>query len=305
MISFSVIVCTYNPNPVIFNRCLQAILYASVKTCPAEIIIVDNNSTEPVANQPYVKEWLGTAKNASVIVEKKQGLTPARLLGIKEATGELLIFIDDDNIIATDFFRKGADVASGNINIGAWSGQVLLEFEKKPEPWTEKYWGLLVYRAFQENRWSNLPHLEDTMPCGAGLFIRKKVADYYYQLHETGKRDIQLDRNGKSLFSGGDNDMAACACDLGMGVGLFYEIVVTHYIPSFRVEKKYLLELAGGIAASTIVFKSFRNESPPVLSLKNKLANTIRLALKNKLDREFYAAVLRGEAYGREMLLNK
>ena len=99
--------------------------------------------------------------------------------------------------------------------------------------------------------------------------------------------------------------MAACACDMGLGVGLFHEIVVTHYIPTFRLEKQYLLKLAGGIAASSIVLKSFRNDFPAVVSLKTIIANKVRLALKGKLDREFYSAVLKGEDYGRKILAGK
>src|SRR5207253_8061399 len=111
--------------------------------------------------------------------ETKQGLTPARLRGMKEAAGDILVFIDDDNWINPDFFQKGMEIAGRCVHIGSWSGQVKLQFEKQPEEWTRKYWGLLVYREFREDKWSNFPYLTDTMPCGAGLFVRKKVAEYY------------------------------------------------------------------------------------------------------------------------------
>jgi len=297
----SVIICTYNPEPAIFERCLQALSIALQKTAVNEIIIVDNNSTKKFHQLDFVLKFLEQNSNARIVTELKQGLTPARLLGIKEAGGSLLVFIDDDNFIAADFFSKGIAVAQNNPNIGAWSGQVLLEFERQPEPWTKKYWGLLVYREFNNDSWSNLPHLEATMPCGAGLFIRKNVAEFYLNLHETGKRNIQLDRTGKSLFSGGDNDMAACACDIGLGVGLFHEIVVMHFIPSFRVEKEYLLKLAGGIAASTVVLKSYRSVGTAPLSFKNRVANGLRMALKPKTDRSFFKAVLQGEEAGRAL----
>ncbi len=302
MEKISVIICTYNPNKKIFERCLKAISASMANITIAEIIIVDNNSTNAVSTENYVLDFLSLNRNAKVVIEKKQGLTPARLKGITESTGDLLIFIDDDNIIAPDFFEQGINVSKTNENIGAWSGQVLLEFEKEPEAWTKKYWGLLVYREFHEDYWSNLPHLEATMPCGAGLFIRKNVADFYYNLHETGLREIQLDRSGKSLFSGGDNDMAGCACDIGLGVGLFHKISVTHCIPSFRVEKEYLLRLAGGIAASTIVLKSYRGiiSNPP--SYKTRIANGIRLIIKNPIEKLFFKAILDGEKKGRSLV---
>ena len=51
-------------------------------------------------------------------------------------------------------------------------------------------------------------------------------------LNQTGKRSFQLDRTGNSLISGGDQDLAACACDLGYGVGVIAALRLTHLIPA-------------------------------------------------------------------------
>src|SRR5688572_6350792 len=136
MPSVSIIVCTYNPVQHIFSRCLNALGEAIAIRKPDEVINVDNNSTTPLAEQDYIKRFADIHENVSIVNESKQGLTPARLKGIKLAKGELLIFVDDDNIIAPDFIEKGLQVSDSNPHIGAWSGQVKLEFEKTPEPWT-------------------------------------------------------------------------------------------------------------------------------------------------------------------------
>lgn len=298
----SVIISTYNPVEAIFSQCLKAIHIAAKEETPAEILIIDNNSATPVYSLAYVQEFIAQNSNVKVIHEAKQGLTPARLRGIKEAKAELLVFIDDDNFITPEFFRTGKKIAENNPHIGAFSGQVKLIFEKEPENWVNKYSGLLVWREFANDQWSNLPHLTDTMPCGAGLFIRRNAAQHYLQLHNTGKRNIQLDRNGNSLFSAGDNDMAACACDIGMGVGIFSALAVNHHIPAARISKEYLLNLAQGIAASSVVFRSFRGEMPVKKAFKRKMADSIRLMLKNKIDRQFYKAVLQGEEAGRKII---
>jgi hypothetical protein len=181
---------------------------------------------------------------------------------------------------------------------------VELVFEKEPEPWIRKYQGMLVHREFKGAHWSNEYTVESTMPCGAGMFVRREVANYYISLHDKGQRKIQLDRKGNSLFSGGDNDLAACACDIGLGMGLFEQLYLKHYIPEKRTTKAYMLRLAESIAASSVVFHAFRGSVPQPLTTKNKLANQVRLLLKNGLDREFYAAVLKGREQGRKMLLN-
>jgi glycosyltransferase involved in cell wall biosynthesis len=300
MAKLSVIVCTYNPGDAVFKSCLEHIKMAAAHCQDIEVIVIDNNSDLPVSSRDYMASY--TSGLFRVVVETKQGLTPARLKGIQEATGDLLIFVDDDNFIREDFLVQGLGIAEKNQHIGSYSGQVKLVFESEPPAWTKPYWGMLVYRQFDKDVWSNLPHLSTTMPCGAGLFVRKPVADYYHKLHEEGKRAIQLDRTGNSLFSGGDNDLAACACDLGMGVGLFHELVLDHYIPSFRLTEKYLAALSQGIATSSIIFKSLRNEQPIAMSLKTRMANMVRLAIMTPMARTMYRAGLEGEEQGRRMV---
>lgn len=299
--NLSLIICTYNPDENIFSRCLDAIKKASVDYKPHEILIIDNNSVNRFSEQEYFNAFLNDCC-ARVVIETEQGLTPARLRGIREATGNILLFIDDDNFIAPNFFFQGMKTAVEYKHIGSWSGRVTLKFENEPEAWTKPYHGLLVKREIEKDYWSNMPYLTDTMPCGAGLFVRKQVADYYVHLHETGKRNIQLDRNGSSLFSGGDNDLAACACDIGMGVGVFHLVELIHYIPAFRTERKYLLKLAEGIAASTVVFHSFRGKVQNQQSFKRKIANKLRWLMKSSVEREFFNAVLKGEQKGFHLL---
>lgn len=302
--SLTVAICTYNPDEAIFQLCLSKLAAAAATWQPAEILVIDNNSLRPVQDMDCLRQFVNAHPQTRVLSEPKQGLTPARLSAIRSARSEVIVFIDDDNLVRPDFLQKGMRVASERPYIGSWSGQVTLMFDQQPESWTRPYWGLLVHREFSESRWSNLPNLPETMPCGAGLFIRKTVGLYYLELHESGKRAIQLDRNGSSFFSAGDNDLAACACDIGLGVGIFPEIVLDHFIPGRRVSKDYLLRLAEGIAASAVVFRSFRQEKPAELTIKNRIANMLRLVLKRGTQREFFKAVLKGEAEGKKIYLN-
>src|SRR4030095_10108949 len=135
MESLSVIICTYNPNESIFQKCLECVEVASRQIVPTEVIIVDNNSSTPLRNSKIVAEFSNRQANVRLVEEKTAGLTPARLRGIQEAHGELLVFIDDDNFIAPDFFAKGMEVAKYNTHIGSWSGQVKLVFEIQPPDW--------------------------------------------------------------------------------------------------------------------------------------------------------------------------
>ena len=177
-------------------------------------------------------------------------------------------------------------------------------FDAPPASWTKRYWGNLVIRDVPRDLWSNLPMLPDTMPCGAGLCVRKEVAAWYSELHRSGKRPFTLDRNGSSLLSGGDNDLAACACDIGLGVGVFAALHLTHLIPSNRLREEYLLDLAENIALSTVILRSFRAPSdviqlPP---FKTRAADMLRVMLMDSRARRFFRATKRGERRARQQL---
>lgn len=296
----SVIVCTYNPDPKTIGDCMASIRSALESVSDAEVIVVDNNSKVP-AKETLTSQGIHFA-DCRFVRELEQGLTPARIRGIREAEGDLIVFVDDDNFVRADFFLNGMKLAEGHPFVGAFSGQVELVFEKEPPEWSKPYHGLLVRRRFERDVWSNLPNLDETMPCGAGLFVRRRVAEHYVRLHEDGKRGIQLDRKGASLFSGGDNDLAACACDVGLGVGLFHELMLDHYIPASRLEKDYLLRLTRGIYTSSVVFKSMRGQKPEPYTFGRRILDGIRLMFMNPLKRSFYLAQLRGMADGRRMM---
>src|ERR1700757_4419573 len=106
----SVIVCTHNPRLNYFPQCLDAIRCQSLAPNRWELVVVDNRSNGPVAERIDLSWCLA----ARVVREEKLGLTPARLRGIREATGELLVFVDDDNVLDLDFLETALRTAEEN-----------------------------------------------------------------------------------------------------------------------------------------------------------------------------------------------
>jgi glycosyltransferase involved in cell wall biosynthesis len=243
----SAILCTHNPRTHHLGRCLDALHRQGLPRDQWELAIVDNQSDEPLADRLDLS-WHPEAR---ILREETLGLTPARLHGIRQSQGDLLVFVDDDNVLDTDYLEVALRVAAEKPFLGAWSGQCRPEFEAAPPDWSQRYFGNLVLREFEKDAWSNLPRLAETMPCGAGLCVRRKVAEHYLKLHENGARSIQLDRAGNSLLSGGDNDLAACACAVGLGVGLIAALRLIHLMPSERLTVDYHARLAEGIHFSS------------------------------------------------------
>ena len=162
MPELSIIICTHNPRPRYFGRCLSALEAQTLPRDEWEFLLVDNDSAPDSAPQPDLS-WHPHARS---VFEGTLGLTSARLRGIREARGDLLVFVDDDNVLDADFLEAARRIARERPFLGSWSGQCRPEFEEPPPEWTRRYWGNLVIREFDRDVWSNLPRLPDSMPCG-------------------------------------------------------------------------------------------------------------------------------------------
>jgi hypothetical protein len=286
----SVVVCTHNPRPDYLSKCLDALRCQTLSLSSWELVIVDNRSDNP----PTAHINLSWHPHAHICREEALGLTPARLRGIRESAGDLLVFVDDDNVLDLDFLEIALRAMEEKPFLGSWSGQCRPAFEEPPPEWTRRYWGNLVIREFDKDVWSNLPRLSQSMPCGAGLCVRREAALHYLDLHESGKRSFQFDRSGKSLLSGGDNDLAACACDIGLGVGLITSLKLTHLISPDRLTEDYLVRLSEGIFFSAVVLDHFRSPLSELARYKVRWHDAVRALLAHGPHRKIQFACLRG-----------
>jgi len=294
----SVVICTHNPRSDYFSRCIAGLKAQTQGHDDWELVLVDNRSDAPVAPR-FDLSW---HPHTRLVREETLGLTPARLAGIREAAGELVVFVDDDNVLAPDYLETARRMAVERPFLGSWSGQCRPVFETPPPAWTERYWGALCIRRFETEAWSNLPRLPDTMPAGAGLCVRRIVAQRYLQLHDAGARAIQLDRTGGSLLSGGDNDLAACACDLGLGVGLIPSLQLDHLIPPERLTADYLERLVEGIAVSGAVLDALWGIPNPPRGRLGRAIDRLRVLRLRPPHRGILAASYRGRERGAHLL---
>lgn len=302
-IELSVITCSHNPRADYLTEVIDALKKQTFDKECWEYIIIDNASSEPLAGRIDLS-W---QPNSRHVREEKLGLTAARLRGIQEATGEILVFVDDDNVLDADYLEQVLRLATAWPMLGAFGGQARPHFEEEEPPaWTRQYWARLAIREFDKDAWSSIPCLEETTPNGAGLCVRQRVAGEYLAYHANRKRMLVLDRAGTSLLSAGDLDLAATACDLGLGNGLFTSLKLTHLIPRERVEENYLLRLTEAQCFSAEVLKSFRSDAitPTGLGWRTIAADQVRILFMNPQQRRFFRAFRRGQQKGLKFLSN-
>lgn len=100
MEKISVIVPFYNVEKYA-RKCIESIINQSYKNI--EIILVDDGS--PDCCGKICDEYAQKDKRIKVIHKKNGGLSDARNIGIKEATGKYIGFVDSDDYIAPDMYE--------------------------------------------------------------------------------------------------------------------------------------------------------------------------------------------------------
>ena len=96
----SIIVPVYNSEKYL-ESCLRSIKEQSYRDF--EVIIVDNNSSDNSVK--LIKKAIKGHKQFSLISEKQAGQGNARNAGLKKAKGELICFVDSDDLIAKDYLK--------------------------------------------------------------------------------------------------------------------------------------------------------------------------------------------------------
>jgi glycosyltransferase involved in cell wall biosynthesis len=286
----SVIICTHNPREDYLRRVLEALKAQTLPKEQWELLLIDNASKEPLASA-WDLSWHPLARH---VREDEVGLTPARLRGIRETKGEILVFVDDDNVLERNYLENAAQTGKAWPILGAWGGSIVPEFESSPPPWAKPYLRYLAIREVKQDQWSNYSDNPGRMPWGAGMCVRHTVAEEYARRLASDSIRYSLDRRGRSLASFGDSDLAMTACDLGLGTGLFSSLRLNHLIRAERVTESYLLNLMEGMVYSLKVGGAIRGKFPERISWPRFLWGHLTALRRGFHEFRFYRASLRG-----------
>jgi len=272
-----VILCTRDPRPAYLRATLRALAAQDLADDLWNFTLVDNGSRDDP--RVLVEECL--RRPFEVLREPVPGLTPARLRGIADTRAPILLFVDDDNVLAPDYLSRTMEIADRHPFLGAWGGQLLPRFDEPPPAWTRPYLPLLALRALDRDRWSNLPDLA-WCPWGAGMVVRREVAEAYRTRLAKGGLGAAFDRAPGSLGGSGDLDLALTSLDLGLGHGLFRALKLEHLMPPERLRESYLLRLAEGGARTDELLRLARglvSPAPASRGFRERLRDWLALPL--------------------------
>ena len=155
---------------------------------------------------------------------------------------------------------------------------------------------MIGIRTFETDRWSNVPQDLGASPWGAGMCVRRQVADAYVAQLKNSSMRRGLDRTGTRLLAGGDTDLCLTACDLGLGNGIFSALKLAHLMPAYRLEESYLMELVESMTFSAHLLNYTRGTPVPQRpSRSQRLLTWYQSFWVPERERQFDSAILRGK----------
>jgi glycosyltransferase involved in cell wall biosynthesis len=235
----SVAICTYNPDTGTLGRALDAIVAQLHEVSSAELIVIDNNSKPALAEWEYLSSY-----PIRLIRESTPGLTAAREAAINNAEGEVIVFVDDDNVLDDHYLVTAFDWFSQDPRLGLLGGRILPEYETRPPSWFGEFENWLAIRRYpiELHIETTMPMYSDYFPVGAGLVVRRNLARAYLEDCATGAR-IE-GRRGSALSSGEDLDLGLFILSQGSKLAVTGSLSLTHVISSGRISDEYLQRLA-------------------------------------------------------------
>jgi cellulose synthase/poly-beta-1,6-N-acetylglucosamine synthase-like glycosyltransferase len=232
----SVCICTYNGAERI-PLVLAALARQDCSPGDWEILIVDSSTDDSrsVAEKECAR-LLGS--RARVISENRPGLSFARERAAREAHGDIICFLDDDNIPEPDFVTQAIRAFKAHPHAGCLGGKVIPRWECTPTPLAEAVADFVLAICDRGDR-SFAYEGVCGGPVGAGMSVRRDLLQQVYRE----PRFAQTTVGGTALDVGGGEDTAISVVIKRMNWEIWYvpALVLYHLIPPARMTKDYFL----------------------------------------------------------------
>jgi glycosyltransferase involved in cell wall biosynthesis len=227
----SIIISTYNRAPLLVHLfdALAAQQPAINAEAGIEIIVIDNNGTDDTAS---VVAAAVRKLPVRCVIESRQGLSHARNRGIAEATGDLLVFVDDDVRPDTRWLHGYLRAAANFADAGFFGGRIRPYWPQGRPGWVhDENMELLagVFGSFDPGYETRAWQHGEPGPFGANFAVRRKLFD------ALGGFNPQFGRVGEDLGRGEESEFflrARRAGHTGVYVGAAY---CEHRVESIRL----------------------------------------------------------------------
>lgn len=234
-VEISIIICTYNRDKYIYQT-LEHIVQNRFPVDKYEIVLIDNNCTDQTAEHCQKFHCNFPEVNFHYFIENKQGLSFARNKGIKEAQGDIILFIDDDAFMQKNYLYSLIDYLKRYPDASAFGGKITPLYESGNTPCWMSPWTYSWVSAI--NKGANVCLFEgSSFPIGANMGFRRKAIP-------SEGFNTTLGRNKDNLMGGEEKDIFNRMKAQSARIYYFPNIEVLHVIPEKRTTRKYIKQMA-------------------------------------------------------------
>ena len=233
--SLTVALCTHNHRERL-ARTLRGLAQLAPPASPWELLIIDNASTDGTSQLVMTTDWRTPEMNVRVVREEKLGLSNARNRAIQEATGEFIVFMDDDE--SPDPHWLGAyeriilaerpDALGGRI-------EVMFEDGRRPTWLQDELLGFLG--QLDHGGAARRLAAPDTPIFGGNFAFRKDI------FARIGTFDAGLGRKGSDNTGGEDTEIYRRMIASGCNIWWVPDAVICHRIQAGKLRRRYFLDL--------------------------------------------------------------
>jgi glycosyltransferase involved in cell wall biosynthesis len=245
----TVSVCTRNRVRYL-DVCLSSLEAQHPPIGGLEILVVDNGSSDTTPE--HLRRWRDDGPDRRVIAEPHVGLAHARNAALEHASGDVVLFLDDDAVAPSAWAGLLAGAVRDRPDVVAAGGPVLLHLPRDLPRWAtptvHHWWSETAHGAIAQ------PYPPALGPYGTNMAVRRNAA------RAVGGFPGAFGRRGRSLLSGEETELWRSLREHG-GV-LWYEprAAVHHRVLDGRVSRRWIARRA--VAQGRTVALHHRSAAP-------------------------------------------
>lgn len=240
-----VAICTRNPRLDVLTEVLDS-LRKQTETSFKTLLINNGGDELPLLR---LKEKFAF----DLLFEGRVGNSWARFTALSISEADLLVFVDDDNILAPNYIEAAAALSIKNPTWGVFGGKQIRHQELRVSKNKEFVLPYLAIRDLGSTTLTQKAELRwiPIEPVGAGMCITKEVITTFLNSPNLDHYFL-LGRKGKRLLSGEDSFIARQATFTGLDYGYSPSLELIHRIKTDRLSVSYLAKLMFGYGLSDV-----------------------------------------------------
>ena len=207
-----------------------------------EIVLINNNCTDHTEEKCKQFQQDYPHIHFRYFIETEQGLSHARNRGIKEAKGDIFIYVDDDALVNKEYLSSYYELFLKEKDVFAAGGPIIPQYETKPPKWmsfiTEE---LITGYLYQGEK---IGKFKRRYPGGGNAAYRKEVFE------KTGIFNVELGRKEGNLIGAEEKDIFDKMCSMGMKYLYHPKAILYHIIPEEKLRNDYFNRLTLSIGHS-------------------------------------------------------